>query len=226
MNDSLGNEMQSAVGAGQGPREALTRVLAIEGRNALARVELAASELSRFEATPAVRARIETIRSAADEIEGLFAKIDLLSTPRSEQHWPTVPVEHAFQQVEARIASTLRARNAKVIWRARSEAEPARLEIPEATLERLLVALIRLGLNLSRGDGEFYLESEAEDELVSIVLQLPPDSQRRVSNTAARDARVDLDVQLAEWGGLCMLQDDVAGTRLVLSLPAEALHAA
>ncbi|MFK7898864.1 MAG: hypothetical protein AB8G23_23745 [Myxococcota bacterium] len=212
-------------GASKGPREALTRVLAIEGRNALARVELAASELSRFEATPAVRARIETIRSAADEIEGLFAKIDLLSTPRSNQHWPALGVEGAFRSVERRIASTLSARNATLVWRNHEDAQAARLEIPGPTLERLLVALIRLGLNLSRGAGEFILDAVPSEELVSITLHLPGDSQRRVSNSAARDARVDLDVQLAEWGGLCVLNDDPKGTRLVLSLPVEALHA-
>lgn len=211
----------------KGPREALTRVLAIEGRNALARVELAASELSRFEATPAVRARIETIRCAVDEIEGLFSKIDLLSTPRSEEHWPAVDVEEAFRAVESRISVTLEARDVKLRWLGVDEGgEQTRLEIPAATLERLFVALIRLGLNMSRGAGEFVMQAMPDGELVSITLTLPRDSQRRTANTAAREARVELDVQLAEWGGLCVLHDDESSTRLVLSLPAEALDAA
>jgi len=73
-------------------RETLTRILAIESRNALARVELAASELSRFESTPAAVDRISTIHQAVDQIDGLLEKIDLLASPPVEMSWPAVEV--------------------------------------------------------------------------------------------------------------------------------------
>ena len=60
-------------------RQTLTRVLASESRNALARVELAASEIERFETSPSLRGRVGTIRAAVAEIDGLLSKIDLLS---------------------------------------------------------------------------------------------------------------------------------------------------
>ena len=58
----------SEEGSDPGQRRALTRALASESRNALARVELAASELARSELTPGVAGRVATIRAAAEEI--------------------------------------------------------------------------------------------------------------------------------------------------------------
>lgn len=204
----------------EGTREALTRVLAIESRNALARVELAASELSRFEFSPSVGDRITTIHDAVCQIDGLLAKIDLLASPPSESPRTVVDVEAVWRRICERLGPTLRARGIDLEEVKGNNIETGLLvALPEFALEAILCSLLRLVLAcVGRNESlRFEVIRRLEVEAVSIGL---------IATTAGgdwqldRSGRIELEVQLAEWGGLLDAGPAATQGRLGMLLPA------
>ena len=200
--------------------ETLTRVLAREGRSTLARVELAASELARFEVGPAIFDRLETIREAAREVDALLGKIDLLAGPRAREVWPVVEVERIWRGVLTRLAPTFSARGIEVGLCALGRC--ARVALPEATLEAIFCAYVRLLLPLATREGRLDVVLMCESGAVRVscapelacggddVLGLSGraesvDDHARLEDTASveidREAQVEFEVLLAEWGG-------------------------
>ncbi len=208
-------------------RETLTRVLAREGRSTLARVELAASELARFEASPAVAERLDTIRSAVSEIDAMLGKIDLLAGPPKSDLWPAVEVEPVWRRVLARLSPTLCARGIEA--RLATTAGRARVALPEATLEAIFCAYVRLLLPAVARSGRLVIEIAATDGTVRVAragdlpvaghLDLDPDERSGLPERAGDEALVEFEVLLAEWGGALararaqpgMKADDTAG---------------
>ncbi len=218
-------------------REALTRILAIESRNALARVELAASELSRFESTPAAVDRISTIHQAVSQIDELLGKIDLLASPALATSWPAVDVEEVWQRIRKRLDPTLAARGIR--FQAASEpaavaqstgTEPVvkteiRVEMPEAALESILYALLRVVLAATLRDWElrFDLEYVANGLCAALVVVSAAQDRRRLEFD--RDDWFELEVALAEWGGTLTASAPEGHDRIQIFLPTGASHA-
>lgn len=190
-------------------RETLTRVLAREGRSTLARVELAASELARFEASPAVVERLETIRAAVSEIDAMLGKIDLLAGPPKRDLWPTLEVEPVWRRVLARLAPTLVARGVEARLEATGGA--ARVAMPEATLEAIFCAYVRLVLPSAARSGRLTIAIEAAGGTIRVARiadrtaggSADPDPHTRSAGPEQADdeALVEFEVLLAEWGG-------------------------
>lgn len=185
-------------------RDALTRVLAIEGRNALARVELAASELARFETPPSLRDRIDTIRSAVCEIDGLLGKIDRLSAGPPRSRGPAIEVARAWERVCRRLAASLATRG--IVLEAmsldeRSVEAGVRVTLPSAVLDRLLFALLRA--SVSGIDAPLRVRGlvARSAQHVWIGLERSTDATAGVVWAIDRASRVELEIQLAEWDG-------------------------
>ena len=202
-------------------RETLTRVLAREARNTLARVELAASELARFEASPAVMERIDTIRDAVGEIDEMLGKVDLLAGPPKRDLWPGLEIEPVWRRVLARLAPTLSARGIEA--RLEITTSGARVAIPEATLEAIFCAYVRLMLPAAARSGRLAIAIEAGDGTIRVARAVDPAGDLRDDREGDLDAAEDLagdpragcglpadsadqtlvefEVLLAEWGG-------------------------
>lgn len=189
-------------------RESLTRVLAREGRSALSRVELAASALARTGANPADRDRLEAIREAVTEIDELLGKIDILAGPPDVARWAAIDVRAAFQRVLMRLSPTLFARGARIGLAPGAEA--VQVAMPEATLEAILCGYLRLLLGPSIEGFEASIDVRSIDGAVRIVALEPGAEGRLVSEPGVapsavgsieREARVEFEVLLAEWGG-------------------------
>ena len=220
-------------------REALTRILAIESRNALARVELAASELSRFESTPAAVDRISTIHHAVDQIDGLLAKIDLLASPSTESRWSPIEVAVVWQRIRTRLDATLSARGVRFRPDSQSdlqfdtdldlEEEPSRadstkktaacVEMPEAALESILYALLRVVLSTIERDQELRFEVEQLPGRISASLVVLPIADRRRGFEIDREDWFELEVRLAEWGGTLSIDRSPDPDRVRILLP-------
>ena len=97
-------------------RGMLTRVLAGESRNALARIELAASELARNELPPGLLGRVCAIRAAVDELDVLLGKVDLLADVERVPDRAEVDLAASARTVVERLAPSLRARGVGIDW--------------------------------------------------------------------------------------------------------------
>jgi hypothetical protein len=208
----------------EGARDALTRVLAIEGRNALARVELAASELSRFESPPAAQERIETIRCAVNEIDELLGKIDLLTAGPKPLRWPEVEFVAVWERVLDRLAPALSARGMEITTH--SGVEPIRVAMPDSALERILCACLRVLLQAAAGESDGVcsgsqadFEVEPRVDALRVRITVAPGAHSRNDCEIERAARIELDVQLAEWGGWSNVESGPDFDRIELSLP-------
>ena len=205
-------------------REALTRILAIESRNALARVELAASELSRFESTPAVADRVSTIHQAVHQIDSLLAKIDVLASPPIENHWTAVEVDGVWRKIRDRLDPTLMARGIRFTEDSKaqpgsesgdefriaageldvldSDAPSHQVHMPEAALESILCALLRVVLAATERDQALRFDVDSASNGIRIGLTVVGSNSALCPEfPMERQDWFDLEVQLAEWGG-------------------------
>jgi hypothetical protein len=186
---------------------ALQRVLALEGRNALARVELAASELVGLEASPAVRDRLAVIREGVDLLDGVLDKIERLADPRREDATTArTPLASVWTPLVERIAPALRARGIGIeatgAWREQ------RVAVPAAVLERFLLAFVRIAIAaLGAGDPEeagrptvLSIECREEGDAVELFVGVV-DARGERRFEVDRGERVELEVALAEWRG-------------------------
>ena len=185
-------------------RSALTRVLAIESRNALARVELAASELSRFGATPSAFDRISTIHHAVAEIDEYLAKIDVLAAPKFLTCLPAIEIDEIWLGIRKRLDPILRARGIAFHevdeLAVASHLEPT-VEMPRSSLEAILYALLRLVMGPTGQNLTLSFEALVDDSDIRISLTATAREADRSDWDISREERLELEVQLAEWGG-------------------------
>ena len=201
-------------------REILTQVLAVESRNALSRVELAAGELTRLATNPAIHERLAGIREAVGELDVLLEKLGLLWTPRAEGEDRVVDLDALVEGVCERIAPTLQARGIAI--ERRSGIGRCRLGITPVVLERLLLCFLRLGLGSIPGEERLRLETRVEGEGIGVFL-----CRSDACRSDARDEafspetdparRLELELQLAELGG--RLPDPTGEEALGLWIP-------
>lgn len=185
------------------PRQRLMNALALESRNALSRVELAASELGRGETRPRDQAMLATIHEAVEELDDHLGRIRALSLDAFAlvaDVNPQTVLGDALSQAIQRIDATLAARGVFLDvepW----TADTPRVAIPEATLTRLFFAFLRLGLGLAeRGDRvrvTAALSSGAPT--LSWLNESSSATPLQWEELAAR--RLDVESQWAEWGG-------------------------
>lgn len=221
MEAEVSSEMSTTARTQSQTREILTHALSIESRNALARVELAASELSRLEATPRMHSMLETIHDAVGEIDGLLGKIGLLSANRTRPRWPAIDAAQVLEEVLERVAPTLAARELTLASQVDdlSLAE-LRLALPEPAFARLLMSFFRTGLSeFDRGD-DLVIEARGEAQGILVSLRAA-DSLRSAGELAVREvaARLELETHLAEWGGSLVANESGVGP--AFWLPAE-----
>lgn len=211
---------------------ALQRVLALEGRNALARVELAASELGRHGLSPASQDRITAIHDAVGELDALLDKIERLSDPaRRASSGEQARLARVLEPLLQRIGPALAARGIVLEQRGASTAE-ALVAVPEPVLERLLLLWLRIAVasldawedELATGATGLVLECLEQPEAVELWLRLEP-AGGRARWRIDRTLRVELEVALAEWRGAA--RHPVAGDadRIGLVLPRSVGHA-
>lgn len=210
-----------------GARESLVRALASEGRTALSRVELAASELSRSGLAPSLAGRVATIREAVGEIEALLGKIDLLSDGERVSERAALDLGTVARGVVERVAPGLRARGVALVWSG-SEHVEARgcVFAPRPTLEILCLGLVRLlsgalaGPASARGDDgsvrSIELGTSLRRDEVCLVARCP---ETRSSLPLDRTARLELEVVLAEWHGRLLVGETVDAVEVGFALP-------
>ena len=205
-------------------RDVLTHALALESRNALARVELAASEIGRFEATPRLRGMLETIHEAVGEIDSLLGTIGRLSSIDELPVVRGIAMTLPFERVLARLVPALRARGIELVPTLDVNALcSATCRIPEPSLERLLLAFLRLGLaQTQRGD---VLRLDAHCEASEVVVELWRETTSSVVSHSqwTPELRLDVEAQLVEWAGC--LEVDAARDRLCFRLTTESSDA-
>lgn len=210
---------------------ALQRVLAIEGRNSLARVELAASELGRFDLSPAIQDRIGAIREAVGELDSLLDKIERLADPaRRASPREQSSLVQVLVPLLQRIAPALTARNIAV--EQTGSCPETLLALPAPVLERLLLLWLRIAIaSFAEADGEL---ASGATRLTLESLEQPDSLELRLGFEAAtgatgwrveRGLRVELDVALAEWQGKARYEIGGDASRIALSLPRSVLHA-
>jgi len=190
---------------------ALQRVLALEGRDALSRVELAASELERFGLTPAIRERLAAIRDAVVELDSVLDRIERLADPLRGRA-PEAPTRLAdvLSPVATRLAPAFAARGLALVGEgAWSEVAVA---LPPPALERLLIHGLRVAVASA--------PAEAFDDAGRLLtLRLdgaldervdPPELALSIEVLAGREplalrvepaARIELEVALVEARG-------------------------
>lgn len=225
------NPSTATVGGVEAGALALQRVLALEGRNALARVELAASELGRFELSPAIQDRISAIREAVGELDGLLDKIERLADPaRREAPREQSSLCQVLVPLLQRIAPALTARGIALEQAGRWVETP--LAMPAPVLERLLLLWLRIAIaSFEQADGELAsgatrLSLENLEQPDSVELRLRFDASTGASGwRVERALRVELDVALAEWQGGAHYEIGGDTSRIGLSLPRSVLHA-
>ena len=210
---------------------ALQRVLALEGRNALARVELAASELGRHELSPASQDRITAIREAVGELDGLLDKIERLADPaRHESRGELASLSQVLGPLLQRIAPALAARGI-ALEQAGGSLE-ASLALSAPVLERLLLLWLRIAIaslddeqdELATGATRIVLESLEQSDTVELGLRLES-AAGPVRWRIARVLRVELDIAVAEWQGGARYESEGDGSRIGLWLPRGVPHA-
>ena len=184
---------------------ALQRVLALEGRNALARVELAASELVRLEASPAYRDRITAIREAVAELESVLDKIERLSSPRrGTVTGEGVRLESVWVPLAQRLAPALAARGIVLAWE--SGWDESALALTTPVLERLLLGALRMAVSAVDEPGSeaelepivFWVDCRDAGACLEWVASVGGStSERRLRIQPG--PRVELEVALGEW---------------------------
>ncbi|HKK53717.1 MAG TPA: hypothetical protein VKA74_19135 [Myxococcota bacterium] len=192
-------------------RNALTRVLALESRNALSRVELAASGLARFDASPAMQEMLETIREAVGDLDGLLGKLGDLWSPRSLREPRAVDPDVLVERVLERLAPTLRARGIEV--RRRLDVGGCRLPIGPIVLERLLFGFLRLGLGCLDSGDSFELETRRESGGIELIARETSGRGIESDRLDESDRRLELELSLAECGGSLSVSEDGSGLR-------------
>lgn len=220
-------------GAGEAEEEgvrgvlALQRALALDGRNALARVELAASELQRLGLSPAGLDRVDSIRGAVGELDALLDQIERIAErTRRRESSSVARLGPIVEAVLARVAPVLAARGIALAC-----AEPMverAVALSPAVVERLLLTALRTSLSAAgwneREHGapgarvEITSREEGEAIAVELAIHSAPRSERA---TLEHAAQVELDVALAEWGGGSRF--DATDACLTCWLPAEVL---
>lgn len=198
-------------------RDALTQVLALESRNALSRVELAASELARLDTNPAMRDRLDTIRDAVGELDVLLGKLGLLWSARSGQGIRLLDVDGMVDRVLARLMPTLQARGIEVELDA--GAGRVGLGLTPGALERLLFGFLRLVLASFDRDGVLRLETRQAAGGLEVAWRREGTGGSVSTGSADPARRLELELQLAECDGSLMLSGD--GQALLFWLPAE-----
>ena len=210
---------------------ALQRVLALEGRNALARVELAASELGRHELSPASQDRITAIREAVGELDGLLDKIERLADPaRHESRGEQASLSQVLGPLLQRIAPALAARGI-ALEQAGGSLE-ASLALSAPVLERLLLLWLRIAIaslddeqdELAAGATRIVLESLEQSDTVELGLRLES-AAGPVRWRIARVLRVELDIAVAEWQGGARYESEGDRSCIGLWLPRSVPHA-
>ena len=210
---------------------ALQRVLALEGRNALARVELAASELGRHELSPASQDRITAIREAVGELDGLLDKIERLADPaRHESRGEQASLSQVLGPLLQRIAPALAARG--IALEQAGHSLEATLALPPPVLERLLLLWLRIAIasldeeecELVAGATRLVLESLEQSDTVELGLRLES-TAGPAHWRVPRTLRVELEIALAEWQGGARYEIECDGSRIGLWLPWSAPHA-
>jgi hypothetical protein len=211
---------RAAEGSGEGrdptaTRETLTQVLTLESRNALSRVELAASELVRLETNPASRERLAAIREAVGELDVLLEKLALLWAPRIAGEARVVDLGALVDAVCGRIAPTLQARGISI--ERRSRVCRCRLGITPVALERLLLCFLRLGVGAITGAERLRLETRMDGEGIGVLLCRTDERGGVLWRVADPAQRLELELQLAELGG--RLADPTGEETLRLWIP-------
>ena len=209
-------------------RATLTRALASESRGAIARVELAASELERSGLAPALAARVSTIRTAVAELDGLLGKIDLLSDPERVPAVAKVDFARVASAVVERLGPGLRARGVDIVWDGQGEqGEGLEVAVPRPTVELLSVGLVRLvvGAVAPRGSADdlgtarrtvVLGATRRGDDVCLVAACEGTGSSLRFDRTA----RLELEVVLAEWSGAFLVGDDARRIEVGFALPA------
>ena len=165
----------------------------------MSRVELAASELARSDATPRVQRMLDTISEAVGEIDGLLGAIGLLSSPVARPEAPRADWAAVCERVVLRLEPAHRARGIEL--RAEGAIAGLRCAIPEPTLERLVLVFLRLGLvSAERGDA-LRLVARAEDSAIELRLEADAGQAWRPRPERAPELRLEVETQLVEWGG-------------------------
>lgn len=219
-------EVEDRFDASAEPRRRLTHALAFESRNALARVELAASELTRFDATPGLKHRIETIHEAVSEIDSLLGTIGALSAQTGPV--PLVPGDEsdlgeALSRALKRIESTLGARGVRLEVDS-DEASSMPSPIPAPTLVRLLFAFLRLGLSSAERGDVVALGVVSSGADVRLDWRRMKRVNRRADLDRLLSLQLDVEAQWAEWGGVVELDEslDLLRLRIPIGSPREA----
>lgn len=189
-------------------RELLARVLASESRNALARVELAASELARFEMAPNLQDRVSTIRLAVEEIDGLLSKIDLLAEPTARSRWEAIELEEVARRVCSRLMPSLHARGLSLDWQPGEAA--LCVELPRPALEAFICSFLRVGLSILEIPGR--VDARVSQRAGKACFTIAGGMSRSATgrDSIDRETALELEVELAEWQGI-LLADFAAG---------------
>lgn len=211
---------------------ALQRVLALEGRDVLSRVELAASELDRFALAPALGERVAAIREAVAELDAVLDKIERLAEPRrSERPVGEARFDAVFAAIRARIAPALAARSIVLDGPVEGPVDGGAtraIAMPTPVLERLLLVWLRTAIRAFTGDDgvdegasagvALALELDEQDDALALALR-PRTSGWTRPLRVDRAARTELDVALAEWGARADLAAEGPAARMGLWLP-------
>jgi len=195
-----------AFGAEEETRQTLTRVLASESRDALARVELAASEIERFETSPSLRGRVGTIRAAVAEIDALLSKIDLLSDLDRHADHGAVDFVSVCRAAIARVGHVMSARG--VVFEAAeneglASSGEALVSMPAAALESMVFGLARLATHARGATESVEYSFHRREGFACLSLCVRAEQGTRNAQHVAFDrvAKLELDVDVAEWSG-------------------------
>lgn len=193
------------------PRGALTRALASETRTALARIQLAASEIERFGQAPSVRLRVDTIQSAVADIDALLEKLDVVSGLETASSMETTDLDDVLGRITARVAPVLRARGL-VLERVapHGAAAPPLVALPEAAVESIALGLLGVVATTTESPGLLEMRWSRVAEEIAVELSPPFESVRTTLAPRAESLQLELDVELAEWGGRSQI-DPAAG---------------
>ena len=206
-------------------RADLMRALAAESRNALARIELAASEIARFAPMPSLASRLDAIHSAVSEIDGLLGRMDGVTRSRSGDDLRSCPVGPVVARVMGRVAPVLRARGL-VLERAPGLEGGAELAVsmPEALFESVVLGLLGALASLSDAPVRIETSIEGDETEVAIVGRLVDETRQVAFRVREETLQLELGVELGEWGGRLVV--DRAGRRLEARLPRAGVDAA
>ena len=212
------------------PRQRLTRALAAESRNALARVSLAASEIARFEGPPRLQEMVAKIDEAVRDIDGLLDNIDgLAASPPggAADRLPSGGTAGDFgtglAEALARIEPVFIARG--ISTQVQPFPEGPRLSaIPAPVLMRLFLSFIRLGLARTERGGVVQLSGEFRDALVSLRWRSAPGLASALpfadgpADGPAAASLLEVEAGWAQWGGWIETEAEENALRLCLPL--------